>query len=627
MIKNLPIKEEDNYLTVFLLVLRRTAIVFKDIFQSFPLYSLFLILLTVITGFLPIVTLWISKLLLDNVVVYLASSGQSELLGPVLFMLGIQFAVGVVTLLLTQGNSYISVKLSQLITFKMEQEIYQHCLSMDYAFFEKPEQQDKLFRTKTQSAQASSSLFTAVISIGEKLVTILSSGVALFLFSPLLCLVGVCIVIPSLMLNIKLAFEHYEIIEKRSERSRKTSYIAYLLLHRHFVRDNILFGTGNYFFNKWKSLQQKTLFEDLSVAFRRNKIGALGGLMRQMAQFGSYIYIVWVTARQAGTVGSVVMNVGLFANAQGQIQGMADDFATLYRNSIFLNDYYSLRQEASTIECQKTGISIEGNVDSIEFENVSFKYPNSKRYALKEVSLKINSRECVCLVGSNGAGKSTMIKLILRLYDPASGQIYINGRNIKEYAPSELRKTFSVLMQDFSAYPLSVKENIITGDIDKLNDGVELQKAIDSAGLTDTVSHLPNKEGTILGKIFGDGEDLSIGEWQRLGLARIFFRNAPVVILDEPTSSLDAKMEETILEHFRKMTAGRLSILVSHRFSSARISDRILVLDSGKVVETGTHTELMKENGVYAQLFRIQRKRYVGDEDDKPETKAELILY
>ena len=224
MSKDKPIKEGDNFFAVFFSVLGRTASVFKDILRSFPLYTLSVFVLTVITGFLPVVTLWISKLLLDNVVAYLASSGNNELLRPILFTLGLQFVVGVVTLLLSQGNSYISLKLSQLITFNMEQEIYQHCLSMDYTFFEIPEQQDKLFRTKTQSAQASSSLFTAVISIGKKLVTILSSGVALFLFSPLLCLVGICIVIPSLMLNIKLAFEHYEIIEKRSERSRKTSY-------------------------------------------------------------------------------------------------------------------------------------------------------------------------------------------------------------------------------------------------------------------------------------------------------------------------------------------------------------------------------------------------------------------
>lgn len=605
-------------MAVFLSVMKRTATVFKNVFHSFPLHSLSIIFFTLVTGLLPVVNLWISKLLLDNIVAYLSASGKSELLEPVLLMLGLQVGVGVTTILLTQADSYISTKLSQLITFKMEQEIYQHCLSMDYEFFETPKQQDKLFRTQAQSAGASNSLFSTVISIVRKIVTIISSGVVLFLFSPLLCLVAVSIAIPNLILNIKLAFENYELIEKRSERIRKTGYVASLLLYKNYARDNILFGIGNHFFNMWKSLQKKTLSEDLTIQLRRNKFGGIGDIISHIAYFGSYIYIVWATAKEAtGTIGSVVMNVGLFVNAQGHIQGIADDFANLYSNSIFLNDYYNLQQVESKIERQKTGLPLKGRVDSIKFENVSFKYPQSERYALKDISFEINLGECVCLVGGNGAGKSTIIKLILRLYDPTSGNISINGRNIKDYSTDELRRIFGVLMQDFSLYLLSVKENIIVGDIKKADNEAELHRAIDCAGLGETVKALPHGEATILGKMFGNGEDLSIGEWQRLGLARIFFRNAPLIILDEPTSALDPQMESTVLEHFRKMTVGKLSIIVSHRFSSARIADRIIVVDSGKVVETGTHAELMKENGLYSRLFRIQRKRYVGDEPNE----------
>lgn len=608
-------KKTDKFLAVFLSIVKRTRAVLKDIFRSFPLYGLSVVFLTAITGFLPVINLWISKLLLDSVVTYLSIGGGFEFLRPVLLILGLQLGVGAATLLFTQGNSYLSAKLSQLITFDIEQKIYQRCLSMDYAFFEVPKQQDKLFRVQRQSAWASQGLFITVVSITRKMITIISSGIALFFFSPFLVLIAVSIAVPSFIWNMRLSFTNYEIVKKRSERERKDDYLAYLLIWKNYVRDNLLFGTGNYFYNMWKKLRQKTLFEDLNIQFRRNKINGLSGLINQIAHLGSYVYIVWLTAGKSGSIGSVVMNVGLFANAQGQIRGIADDFANLYRNAIFLNDYYELQEIKPKIERRKTGISLSAKINSIKFENVSFKYPESKRYALQDASFEINSKECVCLVGSNGAGKSTIVKLILRLYDPTSGRILINDKDVKDYSLDELRKNFGVLMQDFSPYPFSVKENILVGDVNKASDETKLHESVDYAGLKETVEALPQKENTILGRMFGDGEDLSIGEWQRLGLARIFYRNAPVIILDEPTSALDAKMESLILEHFRQMTKGKLSIIVSHRFSSARIADRIIVVDQGKIAETGTHLELIKKDGLYAQLFNIQKKRYVGEEE------------
>lgn len=599
----------------FLLVFRRTVAVLKEILHGFPLYSIYIFVLTVLTGLLPVVNLWISKLLLDRVVAYLSMGGGIESFKPVLVILGVQLGAGVVTLLLMESNSYLSAKLSQLITFNIEQKIYQHCLSINYEFFEIPRQQDKLFRVQRQSAWASGGIFSTVVSITRKIITIVSSSIALFFFSPLLCLIAVSIAIPSFILNINLSLRNYEIVKQRSQRERKDDFLAHVLIWRNYVRDNLLFGTGHYFYDMWKGLKKQTILEDLKIQISRNKINGLAGFINQVANFGSYIYIVWVTANKSGTIGSVVMNVGLFANAQGQIQGVADDFANLYRNAIFLNDYYELQEKNPKIEIKESGFPLCADINSIKFEKVFFRYPESPKYALQDVSFEINSNECICLVGTNGAGKSTIIKLLLRLYEPSSGKILINDRDIRDYSIDELRKNLGVLMQDFSVYPFSVRENIIVGDINKINDETKLWQSINYAGLKEKVDALPKKENTILGRMFGDGEDLSIGEWQRLGLARVFFRDSPVIILDEPTSALDAKMESQILEHFHNMTKGKLSIIVSHRFSSARIADRVIVVDAGKIVETGTHSELIKKDGLYAQLFNIQKKRYVGDED------------
>ncbi len=610
-----PIQQNEKILITSLQVLGRTASVFKKVFQSFPFFSSMIILFAVIDGILPVVTLWISKILIDDIVAYLVAGGSPAMWKPLLQVLVLLAATRIASTLLMQGQSYISARLSQLFTFKMQQEIYYHCLTMDYEFFEIPGQQDKLFRAQSQSAQVSNSLFTTSIGITKELITVFSSAGALLLFSPWLCLIAVCLAVPSLWLNARLAFEYYEIIRRRSERMRKTSYIAgSLLLGRSYARDNILFGIGRYFYDKWKKLTEKTITEDLTMEFKQNTNNSIVSLLNELAYLCAYGYVIWITAMRHGTIGSITMNVGFFANVQMRVRSIAGQLANLYRNSIFLNDYYDLRQVKPAIETNKEGLSLGGEITSIRFEGVSFRYPASDRFVLKDVSFKIGARERICFVGGNGAGKSTLIKLLLRLYDPTEGRILINDRDIRDYSIVALRKAFGVLMQDYSRYWFSVKENIVLGDVEKGENDEDVRSAIDCSGLRDTVDTLPKKELTVLGRVFEDGEDLSGGEWQKLGLARIFYRNAAVVILDEPTSTLDPKMEEAVLEYFHRMTRDKISIIISHRLSSAKVADKIIVVDEGRVVEIGSHAELIDKDGLYAQLFEIQKNRYVGRE-------------
>jgi ATP-binding cassette subfamily B protein len=608
-------------------VLTRTIAIHTTALRSFPGYSAWVILSAIIAGLMPIAIPWVMKLLTDSAVAYLSSPSEMRFLRQVLYVLALYFAVEMARSLVSRYSSYILNSLAQSFSLRIQEEIYARCASMDYHFFEVPALRDVLYRAQTQSTASSNSLLTATSGLGRSCITVIGVAVTLYLFSPGLLITTLLLIAPSFILSARLGRQQYEIIRDRAQRVRKAGYMGGLLIERRYARDNILFGTWRHFRSLWETLQKETLAEDLKMHRQRTRLAGFAEALGSIAHCAAYLYVIWTTAQQAGTIGAVVMYVGLFDRVEDELKMTSDLVADIYRNTTFLDDYYNLKKMESKIEPQMEGMTLTGDIQSIEFERVAFQYPNSARFAANDLSFTIKAGECVCLVGCNGAGKSTIVKLMLRLFDPVSGRVLVNGRDLREYTPREIRKAFGVLMQDFSIYLTSVKDNVVIGDLEKPCQDKAFWKAIDCVGLRQKVKSLPHGEDTILGKIFGDGEDLSIGEWQALGLARVFFRDASVFVLDEPTSSLDAKMEETILEQFRERTRGKISVIVSHRFSSARIADKIIVVDSGRIAEIGTHAELMARDGLHARLFRIQRRRYVGDDlSEREEAESGVSL-
>ncbi len=592
------------------LVAERSLFALGRCYRSFPLTTVLLIGLVPLMGCLPVVTLWVSKHLIDALTLYLANGGAEAYLPSLLRILALQLFVALSLVGLGEWNGYLSARLSRMVGFDFQQEVWSKCIAMDYWHFGDPSVLNTFHRTQMQSANATSSLFSVILALCRKLVTLVSSIAILFLFSPLLCLVAAVIAVPSFIMNAKLATDTYALTINRTERMRMQGYLSSMITGRLNARENLLYGLGRHFFEKSKRFHALTIAEDMGLQSRQNRIGLGVGTIGALAHAGAYVYIAVLGARQGISLGSIMMNVGLFSNAQGQIRGLVQDLTAIYRNAIFLEDYTRFTKLRSEIEDSDAGVELDSEIHTIRFENVTFTYPLSQRRALDDVSFEIHSGESIALVGRNGAGKSTAIKLLLRLYDVDSGRILVNGRDIREYSIKNLRRGFSVLMQDFMTYFLSFRDNVVLGDIDNAESEPAFQEAVRSAGLTEVMHSLPRNEETTLGKLFGDGEDLSMGEWQRLGLARVLFRGPSAVILDEPTSALDAKMEEEILKRFRETMDGRIAIVVSHRFSSVRFSDRVVVFDSGKAVESGTHTQLMDSNGVYADLFRVQQRRY-----------------
>ena len=594
----------------------RCLFVVKKVFLTSPGLVMAVGLFTLISALEPILTLWVAKQLMDTVVEFLmAKAGAEATFRVVLFWLFIEFAVISTGILLTRTGGYLSLFLSRKVSFQMEKEIYSHCLKLDYSFFESKEMQDMFERGKQSSAQAVTGMFSTLVSLGGMVVTIIGSLTMLFLFEPWLCLLALVVTLPNFWWNMRLSRERYEVHFKRSERYRRLSLYGMLLTMPWYMKQTILLGAGPYFYDKWEAAQGTTVKEDLKLEAKQSVIHAVVGWLSALVSAAAYLIVVVGTRAVGGTIGGVTMNVGLFARAQGQVQGVSGAVTGLHRSALFLQDYLRLMGAEPGIEGREDGIDLEGPVQSIDVRNVSFSYPDARETALKDISFRIEAGECLFLAGRNGAGKTTLIKLLLRLYDPMEGVILVNGRDIREYSARSLRKAFSLLMQDYSRYPFSARENIVIGDVENLEDDLRMEYALEASKFGEIVQKLAEGLDTYLLRYFGHGKgssgaDLSGGEWQKLGLARSFYRDSSVLILDEPTSALDVQSETEVLKTFKQEVIGKVAIIVSHRLSAAAIADRVIFMADGELVEDGSHDKLSEGDGPYGSLYRLQQEGY-----------------
>lgn len=594
----------------------RCLFVVKKVFLTSPGLVVAVGLFTLTSALEPLLALWVAKQLMDTVVEYLtAETAAQATFRAVLFWLLVEFAVIGTGILVTRTGGYTSTFLSRKVSFQMEQEVYSHCLRLDYSFFESKELQDMFERGKQTSASAVTGMFRTLVILSGMTVTIVGSLVMLFLFEPWLCLLALVVTIPNFWFNMRLSRERYEVHFRRSERYRRLSLYGNLLTMPWYMKQTILLGAGPYFYDKWKDAQGTTLKEDLRIEAKQSIIHAAVGWFSRLASACAYLIVIIGTRAVGGTIGGVMMNVGLFANAQGQVQGVSGAIVGLHREALFLQDYFKLIGAEPGIEGREDGIDLAETVQSIDVRNVSFTYPDAPEPVLKDISFRIEAGECLFLAGRNGAGKTTLIKLLLRLYDPTEGVILVNGRDIREYSARSLRKAFSLLMQDYSRYPFSARENIVVGDVENLEDEVRMEYTLRASKFGEIVPKLPDGLDTYLMRFFGEhggasGTDLSGGEWQKLGLARSFYRDSSVLILDEPTSALDVQSETEVLTTFKHEITDKIAIIVSHRLSAAAIADRVIFMADGELVEDGSHDQLAEGDGPYGSLYRLQQEGY-----------------
>lgn len=575
-----------------------------------PLSLPLLLILNVVLGFEPLVTLWLARHVIDSVVSCLSGHAPPDAWQGLLLFVVAQCVVRLLASSARHLGDHVAERLSRKVDVRLQQDVKRHCTELDLAFFESAESQNVLSRTGGHSVSAATGMLSTLLGLFQANVTIIAALAALFSFSPWVCLAACCVAVPSCCLNARLSRERYGLAKARSERLRRSGYLAGLLVAPQQVRENLLFGLGQHFLEMWHRNAAKSLAEDLRMGARqtwfRFSISALG----LAASALSYVAIVWLVLQRGGTVGIVTMYAGLFANAEGQVMGLSFNVANLHSDAMFLEDYFTLMAAEPIVEGDTNGEHLEGPIGSIEFDDVSFAYPGTCRPVLTSVSLEVQRGERVFLAGRNGTGKTTLLKLLLRLYDPSSGRILVNGRDIREYSVSSLRRAFAVLMQDYTRYLLTARENVIVGDLAKREDTDAMNSALAASGFAETLEKLPDGMDSVLGRIFGGETELPTGEWQRLALARAFFRDASVYVLDEPTGALDVQSEAEVLTSFKQRVEGKIAFIVSHRLAASSVATRIIFMEDGHIAEDGTHRELMARGGPYASLFRMQQMRY-----------------
>ncbi|MGH2386811.1 MAG: ABC transporter ATP-binding protein, partial [Chloroflexota bacterium] len=426
--------------------------------------------------------------------------------------------------------------------------------------------------------------------------------------------------IPSFISNARYGWWGYAIARRNSPIRRRMAYLLTLLTTDTYAKEVKILTLGNFFIDRFRVLAQKYYDDQKGLVSRRYLAAYVWSMLTTIASSGTYLYVAAQAVAGKLTLGDLTLYTQVATSVQSSFQSLLTGLSSMYENNLYLTSLFDLLKEKPKVVAPTDPIPMPNPLrGEIEFEHVSFSYAGTDRYILRDVSFTIHPGETVALVGKNGAGKTTLIKLLTRLYDPTSGRILLDGNDIRDYDPTELRQQIAIMLQDYATYQFTARENIGLGRHEELENEEAIFEAARRSGARDVVERLPQQYETMLGKWFDEGVNLSGGEWQKVALARAFMRDAPILILDEPTAALDAQAEFDLFARLRALTKGHTALYISHRFSTVRMADRIMMLAEGELIEQGTHQELMALGGQYAHLFTLQAAAYLNDPADETE--------
>jgi ATP-binding cassette subfamily B protein len=573
-----------------------------------------LAILTLLAGVLPAAMAWVGALIIDSVV---AAAEAFKLSGDAslqrVFTLVAAEALIVAAISGAQrGISLCQALLRAQLGQRVNVMILDKALTLELAQFEDSEFYDKLTRARREASSRPLSLVNRTFGLVQNLVSLFSYGVLLFQFSPWAVGVLVLAGLPSFFAETKFSADAFSLFRWRSPETRMQIYLESVIAREDNVKEVKLFGLGPLLLERYREIFRRLYKNDRALAIRRDGWGFVLGLIGTGALYGAYAWIAAVTVAGRITLGQMTMYLMLFRQGQSAVSAILSAVGGMYEDNLYLSTLYEYL-ETPAVASGSRAAAVRGPApeDGVRFEGVSFTYPGATQPALREIDLHIPPGESLALVGENGSGKTTLIKLLTRLYRPTTGRILLDGMDLNEWDEAALRRRIGVIFQDFSRYQFLVGENIGVGDVRYFEDEAQWRDAA-AKGMADTlIEGLPSGYQTQLGKWFKDGQELSGGQWQKIALARAFMRSeADILVLDEPTAAMDAAAEAQIFEHFRKLTESRIAILISHRFSTVRMASQIVVIENGRIIERGSHRDLMELDGHYARLFSLQAEGY-----------------
>ena len=567
---------------------------------------------TLIGAVLPAALAWVGKLIIDGVVLAArtrASVDRKSVLVLVALELGLMVLSTTVNRLMSLQRELMRANLGNAINLR----ILQKALQLELRHFEDADTYDKMQNARREASERPLQLVLQLFSILQNTITLAAYAALLIKLSPFSVLVIVAASIPAFIAEARLSRESFRLNSWRAPEGRRLNYLEWLLTRDSHVKEVKLYGLGALILGRYRTLFDKFYREDRALALRRMGYGLALGLVSLGAFYGCYAAVAARASMGELTLGDMALYLTVFRQGQGAFQAILGAIGSMYENALFMSNLFIYLNIPTGGESPRRLPALSaplGHDSTIELIDVSFRYPGKEEWALRHLDLKLAAGEKLGLVGENGAGKTTLIKLLLRLYDPTEGAILYGGIDLRDMEPGELRSRFGAVYQDFVRYQFSAAENIGLGHPPALEDRPRIVLAAERGGAHPVIEALPAKYDTVLGGWFEAGQELSAGQWQKLAVSRAFMRDAEVLILDEPTASIDAEAEHELFERFKALADDRIAIIISHRFSTVRIADRIAVLHGGAIEELGSHKELVAKGGRYARLFKLQAKGY-----------------
>lgn len=593
---------------------------------------------TVLAGVVPAITAYVAKLLIDAVVRAIAANvsgvpAAAVAFGPlsldptgiVVLLAGAQFAIYALSSFLSTIRNVCQQLLQERVTNTIQLQIMDHAAKLDLAFFEDSTSYDLLRRAQQGASSRPLFMVSGVFGLIQTFIAFVSMIALLIALSPLLALVALVSPIPAFIADTRYGWRGYNFARWASPIRRRMDYLTTLVTTDTYAKEVKLFGLGPYFIDRFRQLSRVYQDRQRGLVVTRYFVGFVWSTITTLAGSLTYLYVALQAIAGRLTLGDLTLFTQAASSVQGSVQGLLGGAGSMYENNLYLNDLFELLATPVGIEgdaglgADSTEPAVARELDlaavrgELKFDHVTFRYPGRDEDAVHDVGFTIARGETVAVVGRNGAGKSTLIKLVTRLYDPTAGRILLDGVDLREYEPADLRRLIGGMFQDYVTFQASAAENIGLGELDRIEDRDAVIEAARKGGADSLLDRLPEGWDTPLGKWFDGGVELSGGEWQKIALGRAFMRDARILLLDEPTSALDAQAEFELFARLRSLARGRTAIYISHRFSTVRQADRILFLEHGRLVEEGTHDELMRLGGRYAQLFTLQAAAYTGE--------------